>query len=502
MRTSYDLLVIEQTRRPDLVHPEAPPRALVDRRVHGVPRRDAAAGAGKRILDVGCGTGTAEVSLARLRLSQMRSVRRRHLVHERVRDGAHRDPRHQRARWLCRRGRCQLPFADSDRSTRPTAWPCCSTSRDVPRRAGRVARVTRPGGPVLAVEPDNAARYWFSSLPSGMEAFELRLAAFFAGVAAAPASPPTAAVGPLVPGLLRGRRRRAVVGAAVPGFGLHLGAPPAKLWDARRAARQPRSTRRPTKRSARLGTDYLEAIDDYARDADAAGPAFVEIQNTMLFATVGQRAECSDQRRDESLERRGWSPGALRRAPRHRQDGSRAGTSTRPSTTGRTRRPWRAATSRSGGGWRRRTSGPVLELGCGTGRITLPVARAGVQARRHRSLGADARRAPASGCGARRLADRALLVRGDIRSLPFRRGAASSRDGALRHPAVADARADLAATLASVRRVLRRAGCSASISCPTCRAGRVRAATSLSGRADGRGTLTLIESVRQDGPAG
>ena len=30
---------------------------------------------------------------------------------------------------------------------------------------------------------------------------------------------------------------------------------------------------------------------DNARDAAVAGTSFVEIQNTMLFATVGQRAE-------------------------------------------------------------------------------------------------------------------------------------------------------------------------------------------------------------------
>ena len=34
--------------------------------------------------------------------------------------------------------------------------------------------------------------------------------------------------------------------------------------------------------------------------------------------------------------------------------------------------------------------GPVLELGCGTGRIALPSGRAGVPARRRRSIGGDA----------------------------------------------------------------------------------------------------------------
>jgi hypothetical protein len=38
------------------------------------------------------------------------------------------------------------------------------------------------------------------------------------------------------------------------------------------------------------GADYLTALTAYEADAAQAGRAFVEIQNTLLFATVGQRA--------------------------------------------------------------------------------------------------------------------------------------------------------------------------------------------------------------------
>jgi hypothetical protein len=41
--------------------------------------------------------------------------------------------------------------------------------------------------------------------------------------------------------------------------------------------------------AAELGQSYAQALDRYAREAAAAGPGFVEIQNTMLFATVGQK---------------------------------------------------------------------------------------------------------------------------------------------------------------------------------------------------------------------
>jgi SAM-dependent methyltransferase len=70
--------------------------------------------------------------------------------------------------------------------------------------------------------------------------------------------------------------------------------------------------------------------------------------------------------------------------------------------------------------WRRlanEATGPVLELGCGTGRVLLPVARAGVTV-----VGVD-RSAPMLDRARRRLGRargvRAALVRADIRDLPF-----------------------------------------------------------------------------------
>lgn len=71
--------------------------------------------------------------------------------------------------------------------------------------------------------------------------------------------------------------------------------------------------------------------------------------------------------------------------------------------------------------WRRHAEsagGPVLELGCGTGRVLLPLARAGV-----RVVGLD-RSVQMLGQARRRIrrargTDSARLVRGDIRSLPF-----------------------------------------------------------------------------------
>ena len=58
-----------------------------------------------------------------------------------------------------------------------------------------------------------------------------------------------------------------------------------------RAAVDAAIARAPDESLRRLGTDFRKAIDNYAREAAAAGSSFVEIQNTMLFATVGQRTD-------------------------------------------------------------------------------------------------------------------------------------------------------------------------------------------------------------------
>ena len=156
------------------------------------------------------------------------------------------------------------------------------------------------------------------------------------------------------------------------------------------------------------------------------------------------------------------------------------------------------------GFWRRlasRFDGPVLELGCGTGRVTLPVARSGVdvigvdrsmpmlaRARQRASRGGRVRgRVPVS------------FVRGDIRALPF--GAVfplvMAPYGILQSLV---RESDLRATLSSVAAVLERGGTFAIDLVPDLPVwdeyvNKVR----LRGRR-GRGAshVTLIESVRQD----
>ena len=144
-------------------------------------------------------------------------------------------------------------------------------------------------------------------------------------------------------------------------------------------------------------------------------------------------------------------------------------------------------------------AGRVLELGCGTGRITLPVARAGAAV-----VGID-RSEPMLVRGRQRLrrsrlASAPILVRGDIRFLPFRRRPGFSLVmapyGILQS---LTKERDLRATLESVHRVLRTGGTFAVDLVPDLPAwDEYNRRTSLSGEL-ARGTrITLIESVRQD----
>ncbi len=143
--------------------------------------------------------------------------------------------------------------------------------------------------------------------------------------------------------------------------------------------------------------------------------------------------------------------------------------------------------------------GPVLELGCGTGRVALPVVKAGAQL-----VGIDLSAPMLARARKRlvraRLTSRALLVRGDIRQLPFRSregfGLVMAPYGILQS---LTRERDLEATLQSVARVLRPGGIFGLDLVPDLpRWSEYRRRTSLQGRTDAKTTVTLIESVRQD----
>jgi ubiquinone/menaquinone biosynthesis C-methylase UbiE len=151
--------------------------------------------------------------------------------------------------------------------------------------------------------------------------------------------------------------------------------------------------------------------------------------------------------------------------------------------------------------WRRvavEADGPVLELGCGTGRVSIPLARAGVDlvgVDRSEPMLARARtRTRTSGTPGT-----PSFVRGDIRALPFSRRAFSmvlAPYGVLQSLI---RERDLSATLESVARVIRRGGTFGIDLVPDVPNWREYTnKVQLVGRARGGAHLTLVESVRQD----
>jgi len=156
--------------------------------------------------------------------------------------------------------------------------------------------------------------------------------------------------------------------------------------------------------------------------------------------------------------------------------------------------------------WRRLTStanGSVLELGCGTGRVSVPLAKAGVDL-----VGVDRsspmlQRAQARVARAWRhrptaISDQPSLIRADIRALPFIAGSFAmvlAPYGILQ--SLIRAR-DLAATLASVARVIEPGGTFGIDLVPDVPKWReYRNRVQLRGESNGA-RLTLVESVAQD----
>jgi len=148
-----------------------------------------------------------------------------------------------------------------------------------------------------------------------------------------------------------------------------------------------------------------------------------------------------------------------------------------------------------------RVKGRILELGCGTGRISVPLARAGVALvgvdRSASMLARAARRVEALPRKRRGKGRQVRLLRADIRALPFRpaRFDAVLAPYGILQSLVRDA--DLNATLASVARVLKPGGLFGLDLVPDVPNWReYRNKVQMKGRTAGGAHLTLIESVR------
>jgi SAM-dependent methyltransferase len=240
---------------------------------------------GNRILDVGCGEGLAEVEIGRLHISQLRlfgidlspskvaAARQETLSHN------------QRVGFAAADAR-RLPFKDGCFDSIYSV-AVLQHIDELESAVSEFARVTAPRGRVVAVEPDNTARYGFSSTAMGRRAFELS-AEFFIALAAARSD--GAPVGPNLPALFARHGIEPTLVRLFPVSQTFLGPPAPPVWQARRAAVEAALGASPSDAAAWLGREYLDVLTGYEREANTAGPSFVEIQNTMLFATVGQKA--------------------------------------------------------------------------------------------------------------------------------------------------------------------------------------------------------------------
>lgn len=241
---------------------------------------------GNRILDVGCGEGTAEVGIARLHVSQIRLIGV-DLMIERVMVARHQTSAHNQRVGFAAADACHLPFRDGVFDS----TFCVAVLQhigEVDAAVGELARVTTAEGRVVAVEPDNRARYSYSATPAGLEAFEMS-ARFFAALAEARGDVTDASVGPRLPALFARHGIEPLDVRLFPVSQARLGVPPGEVWARRRDAVERAIGQARTDAVRTLGRDYLEVLTAYAAEATNAGSAFVEIQNTILFAAVGQK---------------------------------------------------------------------------------------------------------------------------------------------------------------------------------------------------------------------
>lgn len=239
---------------------------------------------GNRILDVGCGEGLAQVVIGRLHISQLRLFGIDVMV-EKVAAARQETIAHNQRIGFAAADAIKLPFKDGVFDS----IYCVAVLQHVQQAdvaIAEFARVTAPRGRVLAVEPDNTARYAFSSTPMGRRAFELSTQFF---IALDGARGDRSAIGPHLPEMFAQHGIEPLSVRLFPVSQTLLGPPEPSVWKTRREAVERALEGAKSDAAEWLGHEYLDVLTAYEREATAAGPSFVEIQNTMLFATVGQK---------------------------------------------------------------------------------------------------------------------------------------------------------------------------------------------------------------------
>jgi SAM-dependent methyltransferase len=243
---------------------------------------------GNRILDVGCGEGIAEVAIGRLQISQVRLVGVDRAV-AKVLAASQETASHNLRVKFAAADACKLPFRDGAFDS----IYCVAVLQhvnDVQTAIAECARVTAPRGRVVAVEPDNSARYGFSSTPAGRRAFELSRA-FFNALTGQQSDGLRSAIGPNLPRLFFEHGVEPLEVRLFPVSQTSLGPPDPGVWKSRREVVEGALRTGASDEARWIGREYLETLVAYEAEATREGSSFVEIQHTMLFATVGQKAD-------------------------------------------------------------------------------------------------------------------------------------------------------------------------------------------------------------------
>lgn len=243
---------------------------------------------GNRILDVGCGEGLAEVAIGRLQVSQVRLfgvdlVPAKAAAAKRVTES-----HNQRVRFAAGDA-ARLPFKDGTFDSTFCVAVLQHVSH-VAAAAAEIARVTASSGRVVVVEPDNAARYAYSSLPTGVRAFA-EAARFFAALATARGDATDPSIGPKMAMMFAAARIEPLDVRLFPVSHVQLGCPRDEVWAARRETVERAMSSSPTADVRACGQAYLDALEAYRDESRAAAERCVEIQHTTVFATVGQKQE-------------------------------------------------------------------------------------------------------------------------------------------------------------------------------------------------------------------